>query len=206
MKKTDFSLITLTHALADHFGVAKRPIRYFDVPKRGNLTIDECLYVIERFQDLVKREICVKKDPSNPICYQRVKSDVEAKEKQGSTYKKDYDAIYRNKMSDSDMARVEDEARKLIDLLQKNLKTKIPLGVAKIAIESNLNPLVLKEVYDRAVGAYATSGSRAGMSAEQWGYGRIYAFIMCYLHNKNGKYNSQRFMKNKTDYDLFEQL
>jgi hypothetical protein len=206
MKKTDFSLLTLTTALADHFGVAKRPIRYFDVPKRGNLTMEQALYVIKRFQELVKREECVKKDPSNPICYQRVKTDVTAKEKQGSSYKKDYDAIYRNALSEQDALRVENEARKLIDLISERFKIKIPLGVAKIAIEANLNPLVLKEVYDRAVGAYATSGSRAGMSAEQWGYGRIYAFIMCYLHNKSGKYNHQRFMKNKTDYDLFKQL
>jgi len=44
------------------------------------------------------------------------------------------------------------------------------------------------------------------MSAEQWGYGRVYAFIMSYFHNEDGKYNNQRFLKNRTDFHIFEDI
>jgi len=199
----NYTLTTLTTELAEKYGVAKRPIRYFDVPKRGYLTDTEVRYVKKRFKELVQREICVKKDPSNPICYQRVKTDVQAPEKQGSSYKKDYEKRYRSGAK-YDPKYVEDEAKNLILLLRKHLKIGMPLGLSKICIETKLNPIALKGVYDRAVGAYATSGSRAGMSAEQWGYGRVYAFVMGYFNNKDGRYNSRRFMQNRTDYDLYK--
>jgi hypothetical protein len=201
-KKT--TLTQLVNELAHHYGVSRRPIRYFDVKKTGYLTADEIKYVKKRFKEFVIRELCVKADPDNPICYSRVKTDAIAKPKKGSTYKQDYDRIYRG--SDHDSSYVDSEGRKLVELIQKGLKIKLPLGVCKISIETGLDPLVLKEVYDRAVGAYASSGSRAGMTAEQWGYGRIYSFIMSYMHNDKNKYSQKRFLKNKTDYDLFLEL
>ncbi len=200
-KKT--TLTQLVNELALHYGVSKRPIRYFDVKKTGYLTDDEIKYVKKRFKEFVIRELCVKAEPDNPICYSRVKTDAIAKPKRGSSYKQDYDKIYRGK--DYDKSFVDTEGRKLVDLINRELRIKIPVGVSKISIETGLDPLVLKEVYDRAVGAYATSGSRPGMTAEQWGYGRIYSFIMSYFHNTKNKYSQNRFLKNKTDYDLYLQ-
>ncbi len=196
------TLTKLISLLADHYGVARRPLRYFDVSKRGNLTETEIRKVKDRFQELVAREICVKKDPTNPICYARVVSDKKAPKKQESSYKKDYEEIYRNSTTPTMKKELDIESREFRKLIQQNLKVDVPLGVAKISLETGINALVLKEIYNRAVGAYATSGSRTGMSAEQWGYGRIYSFIMCYFHNKNRRYSNRRFYQNKTDGDL----
>lgn len=196
------TLTNLVKFLCDSYGVNKRPIRYFDVPKRGFLSDVEIKAVKDRLKELIIREICVKSDPKNPICYQRVESDVKAKEKNTSSYKRDYDDLYASK----DIPNLKDECLELQKLFKQEFKESIPLGLCKISLQTELNPLILKDVYDRAVGAYARSGSRAGMSAEQWGYGRVYAFIMCYFHNKNGKYNQNRFLKNKTDYDLYTKL
>jgi len=196
------TLTKLISLLADHYDVARRPLRYFDVSKRGNLTESEIKKVKDRFQELVAREICVKKDPKNPICYARVVSDKKAPKKQESSYKKDYEEIYRNSLTADAKKEIDLESREFRKLIKDNLKIDVPLGVAKISLETGINALVLKEVYNRAVGAYATSGSRTGMSAEQWGYGRIYSFIMCYFHNKSGKYSSRRFYQNRTDGDL----
>lgn len=196
------TLTKLVNLLSEHYKVTKRPLRYFDVKKRGDLTESEIKKVKERFAELVKREICVKKDPSNPICYRKSSTDLKAPKKQESSYKKDYSEIYRDPCTPSEMKQLEIEGKKLQGMIKKEFKVDIPLGVCKISIETGINPIVLKEIYNRAVGAYATSGSRTGMTAEQWGYGRIYSFIMCYKHNKNGKYNSRRFYQNNTDSDL----
>lgn len=196
------TLTNLVKLLCESYGVNKRPIRYFDVPKRGFLSDKEIKVVRDRLKELIIREVCVKSDPKNPICYQRVQSDVKAKEKNTSSYKKDYDEIY----VPNSIPNLQDDASELQKLFKQEFKVNIPLGLSKISIQTELDPLILKAVYDRAVGAYATSGSRTGMSAEQWGYGRVYAFIMCYFHNKNGKYNHNRFLKNKTDYDLYTKL
>ena len=200
------TLTKLISLLAEHYGVARRPLRYFDVNKRGNLTESEIKKVKNRFQELVAREICVKKDSKNPICYIKVTSDTKAPKKQESSYKKDYEEIYRNSVSLADKKELDLESRDFKKLVKENLKVDIPLGVAKISLETGINALVLKEIYNRAVGAYATSGSRTGMSAEQWGYGRIYSFIMCYFHNKKGKYSNRRFYQNRTDGDLLALL
>jgi hypothetical protein len=200
------TLTKLINLLAEKYGVNRRPLRYFDVEKRGELTDSEIKKVKTRFEELVAREICVKTDPTNPICYTRVKSDTKAPKKQESSYKKDYEEIYRNHLSTEQKKYIDDESREFKKLVKKHLNVDVPLGVAKISLESGINVLVLKEVFNRAVGAYATSGSRTGMSAEQWGYGRVYSFIMCYFHNKNKKYSSRRFFQNKTDGDLLQLL
>lgn len=36
---------------------------------------------------------------------------------------------------------------------------------------------ILKKVYDRGMGAYASSGSRPGMTSHQWAMGRVNSFI-----------------------------
>lgn len=202
MKVSSYTLTTLTTELAEKYGVGKRPLRYFDVKKRGLLSNEEIAIVKKRFKELVDREKCAKADSSDPKCYEKVKSDKQAPPKQESSYKKDYEEKYRSGKK-YDPKFVEEEAQNLVKLLKDHLGISMRLGVAKICIETTLNPLALKGVFDKAVGAYATSGSRTGMSAEQWGYGRVYAFVMCYFNNKSGKYNNRRFLKNKTDYDLY---
>ncbi len=202
MKALSYTLTTLTNELAEKYGVGRRPLRYFDVKKRGLLSADEIKLVKKRFKELVERQLCVKADPSNPKCYEKTKTDRAAPPKQESSYKRDYEQKYRQG-SKYDPSFVESEAKSLVKLLKEHLSISLPLGVAKISIETTLNPLALKGVFDKGVGAYASSGSRTGMSAEQWGYGRIYAFVMCYFNNRSGKYNSRRFLKNKTDYDLY---
>jgi len=79
-----------------------------------------------------------------------------------------------------------------------NAKYKFPKGSSHsksdISKTTGIPKRILDEVYDRAVGARksnpesvrsASSGKKVGgkslrgkMSAEQWGYGRIYSFVM----------------------------
>lgn len=193
------TLSRLLTSLAKKHDTAKRPARYFDVPKRGELSASEVKYVKRRFRDLIEREECVARDPNDPACYQKTETDLAPrKRKRKSSHLKDYEAIYRPE-------RISTEE------FYKQNKGRIPRGTApkglkRIALETGLPLRDLKEVYDIGVGAYATSGSRTGMSAEQWGYGRVYAFIMSYFHNEEGKYDSQRFLKNKTDFHVFENI
>ena len=193
------TLTKLLTALADEYGTSKRPSRYFDVPKRGNLSASDVKYVKQRFKELVEREECVRNDPDNPECYKKTKTDrAPRKRKRKASYLKDYENIYR-----PDNVSVAE--------FYKQNKGNIPRGPApkglkRIALETGLPLRDLKDVYDIGVGAYASSGSRTGMSAEQWGYGRVYAFVMSYFHNEDGRYDNQRFLKNKTDFHIFENI
>lgn len=188
------TLTRLLSSLADKYDTAKRPARYFDVRKRGELSSSEVRYVKKRFKELVNREACVERDSSDPSCYEKVKTDLKPKKKKRkSSYLRDYEEIYRPSKVSTDEFFKE----------HKTPKGRGPKGLKRIAVETGLPLKELKEVYDIGVGAYATSGSRTGMAAEQWGYGRVYAFIMCYFHNADGKYDSQRFLKNKTDFQIF---
>lgn len=45
------------------------------------------------------------------------------------------------------------------------------------AKETGMPYSILKKVYDRGMGAYASSGSRPGMTAHQWAMGRVNSFI-----------------------------
>lgn len=193
------TLTKLLNQLADQYDTSKRPNRYFDVSKRGNLSDSEIRYVKKRFKELVDREECVKSDPDNPKCYEKVTSDKSPKKKKRkSSYLADYEEIFRD--SDFDIKNSPEYKR-----LRKKYP-KVPAGLTKIATETGLPILSLKEVYDIGVGAYASSGSRTGMSASQWGYGRVYAFIMSYFFNNEGKYSNMRFLQNKTDYHIFEEI
>jgi len=193
------TLTKLLTELADTHNTTKRPARYFDVPKRGRLSKKEVQYVKRRFQELLRREECVSQDPENPDCYNKTQTDLAPRrKKRKSSYLRDYERIYRP----TDISN---------DQFYKDHKGRIPRGSApkglkRISLETGLPLRYLKNVYDIGVGAYATSGSRTGMSAEQWGYGRVYAFIMSYFHNEDGKYNNQRFLKNRTDFHIFEDI
>lgn len=192
------TLSRLLTQLADEYDTGRRPARYFDVPKRGELSRSEVSYVKQRFRELVEREACVDTDPDDPSCYEKVKTDIKPRSrKRKSSYLKDYEAIYR---SGQDITETP-EYRML-----RRRYPKIPVGIAKISAETGLPILRLKEVYDIGVGAYASSGSRTGMSAQQWGYGRIYAFIMSYFHNEDGRYTNQRFFQNFTDFHILEKI
>lgn len=189
------TLSKLISQLAEKYDTGRRPLRYFDVPKRKELSRSEVAYVKRRFKELVEREECVKRDPEDPKCYEKVTTDKKPKlRKRKSSFLKDYEDIYR----------LEDFDEQEIKMFKSKIKA--PKGLIRIAIETGIPLRYLKDVYDIGVGAYASSGSRTGMSAEQWGYGRVYAFIMCYFHNENGRYDSARFLKNKTDYSIFEAI
>lgn len=193
---------TLSRLLADlakKHSTSKRPLRYFDVPKRGQLTPKEVAYVKRRFKDLLKRERCVRRDPNDPRCYDKTPSDISPRmAKRTSSFLRDYEAVYRpSKMTIEEFY----AAHK-----GQIPRGKAPKGLKRIAVETGLPLKYLKNVYDIGVGAYATSGSRTGMSAEQWGYGRVYAFIMSYFHNTDGRYDNQRFLKNRTDFHIFEDI
>jgi len=171
------------------------------VPKRGELTKTEQSYVRSRFKELVQRELCVKDDPSNPDCYRKVKTDEAPKyEKKKSSYLSSYEKLFGpRKQSPSDIDQAE------IDKYMSKHSRAVK-GLVRIAVETGVPYEDLKEVYDIGIGAYASSGSRTGMSAEQWGYGRVYAFVMCYFFDLDNKYKSQRFVTNKTDYHIFERV
>jgi hypothetical protein len=185
--------------LSAEYGVARRPERYFDVPKRGELTAYQMRKVRTRFKELLERERCVKADKTDPSCYEKTTSDTKAKPKRGSRYKADYDVIYLEKRKDPSV-------RARFSKLKAKWEREYPLGLIQIAADTRLPIVALGAVFDIGVGAYATSGSRQGMSAEQWGYGRVYAFIMSYFHNDDDRYSNQRFLKNKTDAWVYEAI
>lgn len=193
------TLSRLVAQLAEKYNTSKRPLRYFDVPKRGELSPKDIKYVKSRFKDLVERELCVEKDPENPDCYTKSKSDEKPRRrKRKSSYLADYEDVFR----DSSVS-TKDFLKTFRDQIPKG---RAPQGLKRIAVETGLPLPELKEVYDIGIGAYASSGSRTGMTAEQWGYGRVYAFIMCYFGNADGTYNNRRFLKNKTDFHIFEKI
>jgi len=195
------TLSTLVRELAEKNNTSERPLRYFDVPKRGDLTQAEIRYVKKRFKDILEREKCVRDDPKNPKCYEKTETDLSPKmKKRKSSYLIDYERIFR----DTEVSNDEFFAQHKRDAAP--LLKRAPKGLVRIAIETQLPIDALKQVYDIGVGAYATSGSRTGMSAEQWGYGRVYAFIMCYFANADGRYDAQRFFANKTDFHIFEKI
>jgi len=190
--------------LASQYGVSKRPLRYFDVPKRKELTPKQIDYATTRFEELVFRELCVEADPKNPLCYQQVESDISPKrKKRKSSYLVDYEHEFRD--SSLDIGAFEDAHKIEFKALQKACKG-APKGLIRIAIETGLPLEALKEVYDIGRGAYASSGSRTGMTSEQWGYGRVYAFIMCYFSNNTKRYLKKRCLQSRTDEHIFNQI
>lgn len=193
------TLSRLISDLAKKYNTAKRPMRYFDVPKRENLSTDEIKYVKRRFNELLRREKCVKKDPDNPRCYAKTETDrAPRSRKRKSAYLADYEEIYRPDGLSID---------EFYELHRGSIpQGSAPKGLKRISLETGIPVRYLKDVYDIGIGAYASSGSRTGMSAEQWGYGRVYAFIMSYFHNEDGRYDRQRFLKNKTDFHIFEEI
>lgn len=191
------TLSRLVSELAEKYDTGKRPLRYFDVPKRGELSPSDVRYVKRRFKELVDREICVESDPENPECYDKVSTDrLPKQQKRKSSYTQEYTRIYRpDNVSTEEFFKT-----------HKLPRGASPKGLKRIAVETGLPLNSLEEVYNIGIGAYASSGSRSGMSAEQWGYGRVYAFIICYFHNADGHYNNKRFLKNKTDFHIFEDI
>ena len=188
------TLAHLLSSLAEKYDTSKRPLRYFDVRKRGELSASEIRYVKKRFKELVDREACVERDSSDPSCYEKVSTDLKPKKKKRrSSYLRDYERIYRQGGETTDA------------FFKRHTlpKGRGPKGLKRISVETGVPLKYLKQVYDIGVGAYASSGSRTGMTSEQWGYGRVYAFVMCYFHNEDGKYDNQRFLKNRTDFRVF---
>lgn len=203
-KNPAVTLNSLLKYLADKYNTTARPKRYFDVKKTGALTKKEQSYVKKRFKELVNREECLNNSKDDPKCYEKVSTDLSPKmKKRKSSYLKDYYEIYRpNEISTSKFI----EQNKIKFNKEKKRCPNAPKGLIRIAVETGLPIEALKQVYDIGIGAYASSGSRTGMSAEQWGYGRVYSFIMCYYHNDNGRYSSRRYLKNKTDIVIYRDI
>lgn len=84
-----------------------------------------------------------------------------------------------------------------------------PISLAQIARLSKIDLAIIKQVYNRGIGAHKTNpesvrnvkGQKGGagkkMSKERWAYGRVYGFVM-----KNPKQVGQ----GKPDNDLFEKI
>ena len=198
------TLSKLITELSEKYDTGKRPLHYFDVKKRGELSSSEVRYVKKRFKEFVDREKCVEKDPTNPKCYAQVKTDKKPKKKKRkSSYLADYEEVFRNHGYST--AQFDKVYAAQIAKLKKQVKS-APKGLVRVAIETGLPLKALKEVYDIGRGAYASSGSRTGMASEQWGYGRVYAFIMSYFMNEDGRYDQSRFLKNKTDFHVLQEI
>ena len=193
------TLTRLLTLLSKKYNTERRPERYFDVKKRGELSPSEARRVEQRFKEFVAREHCVEEDPDNPECYRMVATDKVSSrgKKRKSSFLLDYKEIYRSGKKES---------------TEEYFKTRKvprgagPKGLKRISAETQLPMKYLRKVYNAGVGAYATSGSRVGMTPEQWGYGRVYAFVMSYFHNETGKYNSRRYLNKKTDFHVFEEI
>jgi len=70
-------------------------------------------------------------------------------------------------------------------------------NIAEIAKITGFKKNILQKVYNRGIGAYKTNPQSVRpqvSSAEQWGYGRLYGFVMN---------NPKQVKKDKPDYDLF---
>lgn len=58
-----------------------------------------------------------------------------------------------------------------------------------VSIKDLLKSKTLKTVYDRGRRAWQTSGSRPGVTADQWGTARVYKFILVSLGAKSTRYD-----------------
>lgn len=191
------TLTRLLTKLSKDYGASRRPERYFDVPKRGELTPQQVRLVKARFKELISRQSCVEASPDDPTCYEKTQSDRKSKNKRASSYKKDYESVYK-------VLQKTPYVNENVSWLKDEFGETIPLGVLKIAAVTGLPAEPLAAVFDIGVGAYASSGSRQGMSAEQWGYGRVYAFVMSYFHNGEDRYTRRRYLRNQTDRWVFD--
>ena len=55
-------------------------------------------------------------------------------------------------------------------------KSKKPKGIAYYSKKYGISADKLRKVYKRGMGAYYSSGSRAGVSPQQWAMGRVRSF------------------------------
>ena len=77
------------------------------------------------------------------------------------------------------------------------LDKKQSFGIDDIAKITKMKKSILQKVYDRGIGAYKTNPKSVRpqvKSKEQWGYGRVFGFVM-----KNPK----QVNKGQPDYDLW---
>ena len=66
--------------------------------------------------------------------------------------------------------------RKKVAKKRKPAKSGKAAVIAKYAKSSGVSKSTLSKVYSRGLGAYYSSGSRAGVSAHQWAAGRVKSF------------------------------
>lgn len=186
--------------LEEEYGATKRPSRYFKVKDKSSITASEKKGVKKRFLEFLVREICVALDKENPDCYARVDTDIKTnRRKRRSSYTQAYYDWVSKKYSSEEI----DGLESLAEFISKKKGQK--LGLWKIAMFTDLPYYALKEVYDKGVGAYATSGSRVGMTADQWGYGRVYSFLNAYLY-PDASIKKKRYYTSKVDRDIAERI
>ena len=58
-------------------------------------------------------------------------------------------------------------------------KSTKPKGIAFYSKKYGISADKLRKVYKRGMGAYYSSGSRAGVSPQQWAMGRVRSFATC---------------------------
>ena len=88
------TLAHLLSSLAEKYDTSKRPLRYFDVRKRGELSASEIRYVKKRFKELVDREACVERDSSDPSCYEKVSTDLKPKKKKRGLHTSEITSVF----------------------------------------------------------------------------------------------------------------
>lgn len=99
------------------------------------------------------------------------------------------------------------QSRKLTYKQKFNKKYKQPLNksntLKEISELSKVQLIILKEVYNRGIGAAKTAGiSRPNVqSKEQWAYGRVYAFIIKY-YNKKEPQDQDKDLMREVDLDF----
>lgn len=59
----------------------------------------------------------------------------------------------------------------------KKKKTSVAEALRKKAAKSRFTAAQLRKVYNRGLGAYASSGSRKGMTSHQWAMARVNSFL-----------------------------
>lgn len=117
-------------------------------PKKYFKGLDE-KQKIKRIEEIKKNK---KLELTNPKAYKFFKTDYDDKGKLIPTKKSSYTLKFHE--------------------LFPNLKT-----LKDISDETGISLNIIKKVYNKGLGAYRT-GHRPGASASQWGYARVYSFIL----------------------------
>lgn len=107
----------------------------------------------KRDQEITRRKRIAKDDPDNPILDTPLPGDKGAKTKVSK-----YTKAFKEKYGDLDG------------------------GLDGVAKATSISKKHIETIYARGVQASKSAGHRPGVSHEQWGWARVYAFVMKHLH------------------------